>query len=154
MANIEKKKYEELSENAKVMVRIIDAAIDNGPLPIEIYDFNPNENEVMEAVKYIIDKGWTGNDNLFVRKVEYTNEYNERETGLYFSGYEGDFDYIEKLGYYTIVKDFPMIMGITKILENKNSNDHYLDGDVYIKLEDGSFITKEKWDELQNKKTK
>ena len=52
MANIEKKGYKELSTNAKAMVRIIDAAIDNAPLPIEIYDFDPTIDETVEAVNW------------------------------------------------------------------------------------------------------
>ena len=156
MANIEKKGYKELSTNAKAMVRIIDAAIDNAPLPIEIYDFDPTIDETVEAVKFIIDTNWLGSDNLYVRKIEYINEYNEKETGMYFADYEGDFDYVEKLGYYTIVRDFPTIIGIPHSFEKENSSfkDYYYDGDIYIKLNDNTLVTKAKWDEMQNKKTK
>lgn len=155
MANIEKKSFKELSDVARTIVRVVDAQLDNNPLPIIIFDLEADVDDLVEAGKFIIDTGWLGSEPVYIRRMEYTDEYKEPAVGIYVTDDEKDFEISEENGFYYFPKHFPMIIGNDKVIEDETKGfiNYIHDGDIFLKLIDNAIVDKETWDE-QNKKTK
>lgn len=156
MANIEKKPYSELSYNSQRMIGAIDVGIDGGPLPITVYNMDASVDEIVDAMKYIIDTGWMGNDDLYAAVIGYNNEYGAYETGVEFVDDLKDYWYGEVNGYYKVLDDLPMVIGKPKTFEDKSKRSssgfrYYVhDGDIFLKFPSGKIITKSEWDAYQS----
>lgn len=149
MANIEKKKYDELGYNSKRIISVVDQAIDGGPLPILVYNLDVTVDDMVDAMKYIIDTGWLSSGKTYARKVEYTNQYKEYETGVFITHDETDFDRYEQAGYYYFPKDYPVVIAtdhIYKDTSSKNFNTYIHNGDINLKIRGGIILTKDEWD--------
>jgi hypothetical protein len=155
MANIEKKPYSEFSYNTQRMIGAIDVGIDGGPLPITVFNIDATVEEVVDAMKYIIDTGWMGNDDIYAAFIGYVNQHGEYETGVEFADDEKDYWYGQVNGYYEILDDLPRIVGKPKTFEDKSKESkmgfrYYVhDGDVLLKFPSGKIITKSEWDAYQ-----
>jgi hypothetical protein len=156
MANIEKKSFKELSDVARTIYKVVNAQLDNNPLPIIIFDLDATVDELVEGAKVIIDTGWFGTDPIYIRRMEYTDEYAEPAVGVYITDDEKDFEMNEENGFYYYPKHFPMIIATDKTYEDdtKGFTNYIHDGDILLKTIDGKIVTKSEWDELNHNKTK
>lgn len=153
MANIEKKKYEELSENAQDMVRIVDYAVEGSSMPVTIYLDIPVE-DMADAMKYIIDTGWMSSDYVFARKMK-MNSPSESVNCIGFATYEEFFTYVTALNHCTIDENDPLIIAKNNSYKENEYDPHVIhDGDVYIKLSDGTILSKQEWEEYKPKQLK
>ena len=145
MGNIEAKKRENLSYNAKIMVDTIDNFLDEGKFPITVYDTDASISEIEEAMKFVIDTGWFGTFTLFARKIRCAFGKGNITNSILFTTNEDDFTYSEEGGYLTILREYPTVTGIVKKDLDNSQRPNENNGDVYIKLDDGSLISHEEW---------
>ena len=151
MGNIEKKKYEELSSNAQRIVGAVDRGIDGGPLPLHFWHIDPSVEEMCEAMKYIIDTGWLGRSNHLMRKCEY-KENGVIKPAVAFVCNAADFDYDELHAHYRYPREYPAVIGKSNCHTFKTESgfiDRTYDGDVFLKLDDGSMVCYDEWKRLQ-----
>lgn len=152
MSKIEKKERDELSYNASIMVDSYDNAVEEC-WDCVINDLNPNISEMVEAMKYIIDSGWSHNI-IFARKTEYVDENHNLCTGVMITGDESKLNYYEERGYLTFPKDFPTVIGQEKRIKEEGKSYSTYDGDVVLRLYSGELITLEEWEKLSVQPTK
>lgn len=142
MGNIDKVKYDKLSENAMHMVGVVDRGLDGGGFPIHVHKTDASVEEICEAMKYIIDTGWVGHD-FYARKALCNIE------GIFipivlFAESEKRLTDLRRTRWYEFLDEFPLIEGVSS-----DSDEDGYDGDVYIKLDDNSLVSLEEWKKLQ-----
>lgn len=142
MGNIDKKRREELGENAMHMVGVVDRGLDGGGFPIHVHKTDASVEEICEAMKYIIDTGWVGHD-FYARKA-LCNIDGIIVPIVLFSGSEQELVALGRTRWYEFLDESPLIEGVS----SDRSEDGY-DGDVYIKLDDNSLVSLEEWKKLQ-----
>ncbi len=141
-------------ENVGKMVIEVGRGLEEGPLPISVWDVDPTLEEMIEAMKYIIDSGWMNNQPIYLRKAEY-KENGEIKPAVIFTHEEDDFVNFEKNGYYHILDEYPIIVGDAKSIPVVNDDgfiDYVYDGKVFIRL-DNQNVTFDAWKLMQIKKT-
>ena len=150
MANIEKRELEELSDDAQIIVGLVDYAIEGASLPTTI-SLDADIEDVADALKYIIDTGWLGNECIYARKMKLTSSYDEvKHIGV--STDKDYFTYMTDLKYCNINENEPMIIGKTEHFNNTdNPLNGYYDGNVFIRLADGTMLSKQEWIERNPK---
>ena len=140
---------EKLSAKSNRMIARIDNGIDERPLPILAFDIDPTITEICDSVDYLIKSGWLGG-TLFARKVTYHNHYDRDkiDSGVLFTHKEDVFENCEKCGFYYIVKESPLVIGL--------DHDRYLKGQyekafpqetVLVKFDDGEVLTRSAYQE-------
>lgn len=149
MANIEKKKREELSFNAGIIVTSIDRDLDGGYSTFTTYNMDASIEEIAEAMKFVIDSGWFGSYRLYARKIK--TFFDKREVdAVLLVRYENEFDYLENNGYITVPIEYPLVIGTRKVTKNENAGLTY-DGNVYIKPALSEYLSLEDWKNMNNK---
>ena len=132
MGNIQSKKREELSENSSSIVDSVSTRFCEGNNPVTIF-VDATITEMAEAMKYVVDSGMCGSSIFYARKIQAPEECNSVPAVL-FTDDETDFDYGVEGDYFTLLKEYPTVVGYVK-----HGLDSKYDGDVFIKLQDGSM---------------
>ncbi len=143
-----------INDNIRKMVTAVGRELEEGPLPISVWEIDPSIEEMMEAMKCIIDSGWTSNQPIYLQKVEY-KENGEIKPAVIITHDVEDFDNYEKNGYYHILDEYPIIVGIGQsipVVHDDGFTDYVYDGKVFIRL-DNQNVTYDAWKLMQVKKT-
>lgn len=150
MGNIRKIELDELSEDAQFIVGQFDYVIGGGSSEVEI-DVDASIEDIADAMKYIIDTGWVGCPEVYACRMNKTTPYGESiYTGV--STKPDFFTYLTDHKYFSIDENEPMVIGKVKYFPNYNKPVlGYHDGDVFIKLPDGTMLTKQEWIEQKPK---
>ena len=143
MANIQKKELRELSEDAQDLIKRIDKYLNHNQTPIVVYNFEINEEDLCDVMKYLIDTGWFSSNEVYARKIEYTNKYREHETGLFIDDIENYYKYYEEQGIYYFPKNFPEIIAVECI-----HGDNQRDGNIYLRI-NNQVIAYRDWDNFK-----
>ena len=148
MSNIERKKWDELSFASHEIIRIVDDVIEEGGLPTVIF-VDATVEDIADAVKHIIDTGWLGYHNFYARKM-ILNCTNEKQKCIAISMDEDFSTRIDNPTHCAIDENAPLIIGETYCYrESKNSLCPIYNGSVFIKLDDGTLLSKQEY--LENK---
>lgn len=153
MGNVKYIPRDELCKNSRMIVDTFDYASDECCFPVTIDDFNPTTEEIVAGIKYVIDSGWIGRANIFARRVELKNEFGQVVQGVMLTEDETDFTYDEKNGYSKMLREYPTVIGFPKESVNASESNR-LDGDVYLKVSFGHYVSPAEWKEKASQRSR
>lgn len=136
------KKYNDFSETTKKLIGNIDYDLEEGYTHYMCY-YDASVEDVMDAMKYIIQMGWFGNGPLYARKVvcrdiTRSSANNDLSMAIQFAKDPSDFEKDEIINISYVIEAFPTIYGVRKKDEKNNQ------ATVSV-IEDDQLYTYEEW---------